>query len=71
MDDVDQRIARRVAELRSESGFTLDELAGRSGVSRAMISKIERMQVSPTAVVLNKLAIGLGCVVARAAGIHR
>jgi transcriptional regulator with XRE-family HTH domain len=58
--DVDQRIALRVAELRSESGFTLDELAGRSGVSRAMISKIERMQTSPTAVVLNKLAIGLG-----------
>jgi transcriptional regulator with XRE-family HTH domain len=58
--DVDQRIARRLAELRSESGFTLDELAGRSGVSRAMISKIERIQTSPTAVVLNKLAIGLG-----------
>jgi transcriptional regulator with XRE-family HTH domain len=57
--DVDQRIARRLAELRDERGLTLDELAGRSGVSRAMISKIERAQVSPTAAVLNKLAIGL------------
>ena len=58
--DVDGRIARRLAELRNEGGLTLEELADRSGVSRAMISKIERGKVSPTAAVLNKLAIGLG-----------
>lgn len=58
--DVDQRIAQRLAELRYERGLTLDDLSARSGVSRAMISKIERMQTSPTAAILNKLAIGLG-----------
>jgi transcriptional regulator with XRE-family HTH domain len=37
-------------------------LADRSGVSRSMISLIERGEASPTAVVLDKLAAGLGVV---------
>ncbi len=37
----------------------MDHLAGNSGVSRAMISKIERGQSSPTAVVLGKLSAAL------------
>ena len=40
--------------------MSADELAGRSGVSRAMIYRIETGKVSPTAVVLNKLSTGLG-----------
>jgi transcriptional regulator with XRE-family HTH domain len=39
-------------------------LAAKSGVSRSMISLIERGQTSPTAVVLEKLATGLGVVLA-------
>jgi transcriptional regulator with XRE-family HTH domain len=54
-----QRIAQRVRELRGAKGLSLDELAGRSGVSRSMISLIERAESSPTAVVLEKLAVGL------------
>jgi transcriptional regulator with XRE-family HTH domain len=54
-----QRIARRVRELRASHGLSLDELAGRCGVSRSMISLIERGESSPTAVVLEKLAVGL------------
>jgi transcriptional regulator with XRE-family HTH domain len=54
-----QHIARRVRELRASSGLSLDELAGRCGVSRSMISLIERGESSPTAVVLEKLAVGL------------
>ncbi len=54
-----ERIARRVRELRAGLGLSLDELAGRSGVSRSMISLIERGRSSPTAVVLEKLAVGL------------
>jgi len=54
-----QYIARRVRELRAANGFTLDDLAERSGVSRSMISLIERGESSPTAVVLEKLAVGL------------
>ena len=49
----------RVRELRAASGLSLDELAGRCGVSRSMISLIERGESSPTAVVLEKLAVGL------------
>jgi transcriptional regulator with XRE-family HTH domain len=37
----------------------MDRLAGTSGVSRAMISKIERGESSPTAVVLGKLSAAL------------
>lgn len=60
LTDVDQRIARRVSEYRHEYRLSLEELAGRSGVSRAMISKIERAETSASAVVLTRLATGLG-----------
>lgn len=62
--DINARIARRVRELRSAQGFSLDALAERSGVSRSNISLIERAQSSPTAVVLDKLSAGLGVTVA-------
>jgi len=57
---VNERIARRVRDLRTARGYTLDALTARSGVSRSMISLIERAAASPTAVVLEKLASGLG-----------
>lgn len=57
---INARIARRVAELRTASGHSLDALATRCGVSRSMISLIERAETSATAVVLEKLAAGLG-----------
>lgn len=56
---VNQRIAARVRQLRTERGMSLDALAERSGVSRSMISLIERGETSPTAVLLEKLAAGL------------
>jgi transcriptional regulator with XRE-family HTH domain len=58
------RIAERVRELRAARGLSLDALAGKSGVSRSMISLIERGESSPTAVVLEKLAAGLGVMLA-------
>jgi transcriptional regulator with XRE-family HTH domain len=60
--DLNQRIAERVRELRAERGLSLDALAASSGVSRSMISLVERGESSPTAVVLEKLATGLGVV---------
>lgn len=62
--DIKARIARRVRELRDALGYSLDALAERSGVSRSNISLIERGQSSPTAVVLDRLASGLGVTVA-------
>jgi transcriptional regulator with XRE-family HTH domain len=57
--EINRRIARRVRELRSAQGLSLDALAERSGVSRSTISLIERGQTSPTASVLDKLAAAL------------
>src|SRR5690242_11774584 len=57
---LNSRIADRVRELRAARGLSLDALATRTGVSRSMISLIERGESSPTAVVLEKLSVGLG-----------
>jgi transcriptional regulator with XRE-family HTH domain len=62
--DLNGRIAERVRELRAARGFSLEALARRSGVSRSMISLIERGESSPTAVVLERLAAGLGVMLA-------
>ena len=58
------RIAERVRDLRVAQGLSLEALAAKSGVSRSMISLVERGESSPTAVVLDKLATGLGVVLA-------
>ncbi len=58
--DINDRIAARVRRIRAERGLSLEALAESSGVSRSMISLIERGQSSATAVVLEKLATGLG-----------
>jgi transcriptional regulator with XRE-family HTH domain len=63
-DSLNHRIAARVRSLRDARGDSLDQLAQRSGVSRSMISLIERGESSPTAVVLEKLATGLGVALA-------
>jgi transcriptional regulator with XRE-family HTH domain len=54
------RLGERVRALRRERGWTLEVLAQRSGVSRAMISKLERGEKNPTLVVAAKVAEGLG-----------
>ena len=61
---LDLRIAARARELRAARGLSLDALAERSGVSRSMISLIERGESSATAVVLERLATGLGVALA-------
>jgi len=58
--DIDNLIAKRIHNLRQKSGYTLSQIAELSGVSRSMISLIERGETSPTAAVLNKLADALG-----------
>ena len=58
--DINSRIAHRVRGLRAEQGLTLDGLAQKCDVSRSMISLVERGESSPTAVVLEKIAGGLG-----------
>ena len=57
---LNQRISQRVRELRAARGLSLAKLSAMSGVSRSMISLIERGKCSPTATVLEKLSAGLG-----------
>lgn len=56
VDELGQRLAQRIRLERDGRGWSLADLAERSGVSRATISKIERAEVSPTAAVLVRLA---------------
>jgi transcriptional regulator with XRE-family HTH domain len=59
-EPITSRIALRMRALRTGRSLSLEDLAQRSGVSRSMLSLIEREESSPTAVVLNKIAAGLG-----------
>lgn len=63
-EDIHARIARTVRSMRAHAGLSLDALAQRSGVSRAMISLIERGESGVSAAVLDKLAAGLGVALA-------
>jgi len=62
---LDQLIARRLKGLRAERGWSLDELARRSAVSRATLSRLENAEVSPTASVLGKLCAAYGLTMSR------
>ncbi|MFB7507000.1 helix-turn-helix domain-containing protein [Streptomyces broussonetiae] len=52
---IDTRLGVRLAELRAQHGWSLGELAQRSGVSRSTLSRAERAETSPTAALLNRL----------------
>jgi len=65
MDEIETRLAQRLAALRSERGWSLDELAQKSAVSRASLSRIEKGEVSPTANVLGKLCVAFGVTLSR------
>ena len=60
VDKMTPALAQRIAAERADRGWTLAELAQRSGVSRAMLSKIERGHASPTAALLGRLSGALG-----------
>jgi transcriptional regulator with XRE-family HTH domain len=56
VDGAEARIARRIQLERTSRGWSLAELAEKSGVAKASISKIERGEVSPSAGILVRLA---------------
>jgi transcriptional regulator with XRE-family HTH domain len=64
-EPIDRRIARRLAGLRAEKGWTLDALAEKSSISRATLSRLERGELSPTAAMLNKLCAQYGWTASR------
>ncbi|MDN3058296.1 XRE family transcriptional regulator [Streptomyces sp. SRF1] len=54
-EPLEARLAARLGELRTERGWSLDELARRAGISRSTLSRLERGEISPTAALLNTL----------------
>ena len=52
-------VGLRVRALREAMGFSLRDLAERSGVSAPMLSQVERGETSPTLAVAEKIAQGL------------
>jgi transcriptional regulator with XRE-family HTH domain len=56
----DSALGDRVKELRQKKGWTLDQLSGACGVSRSMLSQIERNGVNPTVAVALRIAQAFG-----------
>ncbi len=57
--EVARRVADGLKKFRRVRGLSLDELAAKSGVSRAALSQIEGTRTNPTLSVLWKVAVGL------------
>ncbi|MBB5204887.1 transcriptional regulator with XRE-family HTH domain [Inhella inkyongensis] len=57
---LDQRLAQRLMTLRTAAGWSLEDLAQRSGISRATLSRLERAETSPTAHLLGRLCAAHG-----------
>jgi transcriptional regulator with XRE-family HTH domain len=60
LDFMLDEFSRRVKELRVARQWSLDDLARASGVSRSMISQIERGEANPTLAVTLRMAQGFG-----------
>lgn len=58
--DLTASIAETVRAARAARGLSANALAERSGVSRAMIAKVERAEAQPTAALLGRLSAALG-----------
>ena len=57
-DPIHRLLCGRVRDLRKKRGWTLDQLAAASGVSRSMLSQVERGEANPTP----DLGVGDPCV---------
>lgn len=58
-------LAEELRRRRRERNLSLEALAGLSGVSRSMISKVERAEAVPSTTVLSRLAEALGVTFSR------
>ncbi len=65
------RVGVALAALRERQSLTLDELSHRAGVSKSMLSQIERAQANPTVAVVWRLANALGVPLAELLGAGR
>ena len=58
----------RIRSLRSMPGLSLDQAAQRCGVSRSMLSAVERGEKTPSVLVVHRIAVGLGSNITRLLG---
>ncbi len=65
LDNLSHRLAARLNELRHERGWSLDQLADHSDISRATLSRMEKGEVSPTAETLGRLCAAYGLPMSR------
>lgn len=65
LDNLSNRLSERLKELRQGRGWSLDELAAHSGLSRATLSRMEKGEVSPTAESLGRLCQAHGLPMSR------
>jgi transcriptional regulator with XRE-family HTH domain len=59
-DAINRRFGARVKQLRADRGWSLERLASASGVSRSMLSQIEREQANPTLAVTMRIGQAFG-----------
>ena len=57
--ELTRRLADNIRSLRKIRGYSLDDMARRSGVSRASLSQVETAKTNPTIAILWKIAAGL------------
>ncbi|WP_395745930.1 helix-turn-helix domain-containing protein [Prosthecobacter sp.] len=57
---INENLGKRVKKLRSDRGWSLEELSTTSGVSRSMLSEIEREKANPTLTVTFRIARAFG-----------
>jgi transcriptional regulator with XRE-family HTH domain len=57
---INENLGKRVKKLRGDRGWSLEELASASGVSRSMLSEIEREKANPTLTVTFRIARAFG-----------
>lgn len=59
-DQLSTALSRRIHQLRSERGWSLEALSAACGVSRSMLSQIERSEANPTLAVTIRIAHAFG-----------
>lgn len=65
LDNLSDRLARHLNDLRHGRGWSLEQLARASGISRATLSRMEKAEVSPTAENLGRLCAAYGLPMSR------
>lgn len=63
-EQISKEVCQKIHQLRQDRGWSLDTLSGRSGVSRSMLSQIERQQANPTLAITVKIANAFGISIA-------